>query len=205
MNPAPGTGIMYCAECGRPSAPDDLAHFGATLICAWCKNTYAQKLREGVLLRGGMVYASFWNRVGAMLIDSTILAIVGGAVQSTFMGSFVAMPRVQPQPGAPPMEALGSLLGVLGLVTLLNMAIAACYEGIFVGKMAATPGKMAVGLKVVRADGSAVTIARGFGRYFAKFISSMTLLIGYIMVAFDGERRGLHVMICDTRVILVGR
>jgi uncharacterized RDD family membrane protein YckC len=204
MNPAPGLAIMYCAECGRPSAPDDLAHFGTTLICGWCKDTYAQKLREGVAPHSGMIYASFWNRVGAMLIDSTILATVGGAVQSTIMGPFFTIPRVQP--GAPPsMEALGSLFGVLGLVSLLNMAIAAAYEGVFVGKMAATPCKMAVGLRVVRADGSAVTITRGFGRYFAKFISSMTMLIGYIMVAFDAERRGLHDMICDTRVILVRR
>jgi uncharacterized RDD family membrane protein YckC len=196
--------MMYCAECGRPYSPDDLAHFGPTLICGWCKDTYAQKLREGVAPRTGMVYASFWNRVGAFLIDSTILAIVGGAVQSTVMGPFFTLPAVKPG-AAPSLDALGSLLGVLGLVTLLNMAIAACYEGIFVGKMAATPGKMAVGLRVVRADGSGVTMARGFGRYFAKFISSMTLLIGYIMIAFDAERRGLHDMICDTRVILVHR
>jgi len=32
--------------------------------------------------------------------------------------------------------------------------------------------------------------------YFA-----MVLWIGFIMVAFDAEKRGLHDMICDTRVV----
>jgi uncharacterized RDD family membrane protein YckC len=204
MNPAPGIGILFCAECGRPSTADDLARFGPALICAYCKDRYVQKLREGVAPRVGMVYAGFWARVGAMLIDSTILATVGSGLQVALMGSMFTMPQVKP--GAPPSaEALGALFGVLGLLTVLNMAVAAAYEGIFIGRMAATPGKMAAGLKVVRSDGSRVTIARGFGRYFAKFLSSMTMLIGYIMVAFDSERRGLHDMVCDTRVIVVQR
>ena len=202
MTPSPNPGVLYCAECGRPSAPDELAHFGTSLICPDCKEKYAQKLREGVIPRASVVYAGFWIRLGAALIDGTILAVVGGILQFMFMGSIMtSLPRQQP--GAPPnFEALGAIFGVLGLVTLLNMAIAATYEGVFVGKMAATPGKMVAGLKVIRSDGSPVSIGRGFGRYFAKFLSSMTLGIGYFMIGFDAEKRGLHDMICDTRVIL---
>ena len=37
---------------------------------------------------------------------------------------------------------------------------------------------------------------------FAEMLSSLTLGIGYIMVAFDDEKRGLHDRdICDTRVV----
>jgi hypothetical protein len=32
-------------------------------------------------------------------------------------------------------------------------------------------------------------------------LSSLTLAIGYIMAAFDDEKRSLHDRICDTRVI----
>ena len=60
---------------------------------------------------------------------------------------------------------------------------------------------MAFGLKVVRPDGSPVGVGRAFGRYFAKMLSAMVLWIGFIMVAFEPEKRGLHDMICDTRVV----
>jgi uncharacterized RDD family membrane protein YckC len=64
---------------------------------------------------------------------------------------------------------------------------------------------MAMGLKVVRADGSPVSIGLAFGRYFAKMLSGFILLIGYIMAAFDAQKRALHDMICDTRVIRAPR
>jgi uncharacterized RDD family membrane protein YckC len=46
-----------------------------------------------------------------------------------------------------------------------------------------------------------VDLGRAFGRYFGKLLSAIILGIGYIMAAFDSEKRALHDMICDTRVI----
>jgi uncharacterized RDD family membrane protein YckC len=60
---------------------------------------------------------------------------------------------------------------------------------------------MACGLKVVTPEGDKITYLRAFGRYFAKIVSSLTLLIGFIMAAFDDEKRALHDRICDTRVV----
>jgi uncharacterized RDD family membrane protein YckC len=60
---------------------------------------------------------------------------------------------------------------------------------------------MALGLKVVRADGTALTTGRIIGRHFAEWLSSLILAIGYIMAAFDDQKRALHDRICDTRVI----
>jgi uncharacterized RDD family membrane protein YckC len=60
---------------------------------------------------------------------------------------------------------------------------------------------MACGLKVMRPDGEKISYARACGRTFAEGISSAILCIGYILVAFDEERRALHDRICDTRVI----
>jgi uncharacterized RDD family membrane protein YckC len=54
---------------------------------------------------------------------------------------------------------------------------------------------------VVRPDGRPVDLGRAFGRYFAKILSAFILLIGYIIAGFDSEKRALHDMICDTRVI----
>lgn len=203
MNAAIPEQIRYCTECGRPVPAGDLAHFGDALVCANCKQTYAQKLREGVVTAGAMVYGGFWIRFVAWLIDSIILAIASGVIQLAFTGSLVN--RVPLQPGVPPSAAvLGRIAGTFGLVYLLGVLISACYEGLFVGKVGATPGKMVFTLKVVRADGSPVGVGRAFGRYFAKLLSGFTLLIGYIIAGFDSQKRALHDMICDTRVIRAG-
>ena len=39
------------------------------------------------------------------------------------------------------------------------------------------------------------------GRAFAELPSGIICDIGYLIVAFDGQKRGLHYLICNTRVI----
>jgi uncharacterized RDD family membrane protein YckC len=198
---APDT--LFCAECGLPTPADELARFGTMLICPNCKERYAQKLREGVAPARAMVYGGFWIRFVAYLIDVIILAIVGSVVQIFFLGSLRNVVPVQP--GVPPgPEVFGRMFGAIGLGWLISVAINALYEGLFVGKLGATPGKMALSLKVVRADSSPVTLGRAFGRYFGKYLSVFTLLIGFIIAGFDSQKRALHDMICDTRVIRSG-
>jgi uncharacterized RDD family membrane protein YckC len=48
-------------------------------------------------------------------------------------------------------------------------------------------------------------LGRAVGRYFAKIVSGIILMIGYIMAGFDSEKRALHDMMCDTRVIKVSK
>jgi uncharacterized RDD family membrane protein YckC len=85
--------------------------------------------------------------------------------------------------------------------TPISMAITACYYTFFVGKYGATPGKMATKLSIVNADGSPVSYGKACGRYFAQIVSSLACCIGYLMVAWDPEKRALHDRICGTRVI----
>jgi len=195
--------VRYCSECGRPTAPDDLAHFGDRLVCGFCKDLFAQKLREGVAPQAAVEFAGFWIRTGAYLIDLIILGVAQGAVQMVFVPRMMR-PLTEMQPTSSPEEALsaiGSMLGLVAVSTLVSVVISSLYEGLFVAHFAATPGKMALGLKVVRPDGRPVGVGRAFGRYFAKMLSAIMLWIGFIMVAFDSDKRGLHDMICDTRVV----
>lgn len=46
-----------------------------------------------------------------------------------------------------------------------------------------------------------ITYLHALGRYFAEIVSAMPLNIGYIMAAFDDEKRSLHDHLCTTRVI----
>ena len=167
---------------------EELARFGDRLICANCKIAYAQKLREGVASASTFIYAGFWIRFAAVLLDGIILFVAGVVVQLLFA----------------PMTRSGRMdlmLMALGFEYLIGMIIGATYEGLFISRLGATPGKMALDLKVVRPDGGPISLGRAVGRYFAKIVSGIILMIGYIMAGFDSEKRALHDMMCDTRVI----
>lgn len=138
-----------------------------------------------------MTYGGFWIRFVAALIDGIILLVADSIVEYFVLGS--ATTSVVTTPGA--------AVTRLGGTWLISTVIGCTYETWFVGNLAATPGKMALGLKVVRPDGSPVSYGRAAGRYFAKILSAIILLIGYIMAGFDAQKRALHDMICDTRVI----
>jgi len=195
----------YCSECGRPAAHDELARFGDQTVCPNCKDAYAQKLREGVAPAGFVRYGGFWLRFVAVVIDGIILAIPMGIVQVALSAALgVNTRRIAPTPNVNPSDALAMMapaFGVLALLMLLGMVLGCAYETFFVVKFGATPGKMALGLKVVRPDGSRIQTGRAAGRYFAKMLSAIIIYIGYIMAGFDSQKRALHDMICDTRVI----
>jgi uncharacterized RDD family membrane protein YckC len=189
----------YCSECGRATAADELAQFGDRMICPYCKDLYVQKLREGVAPARTVSYGGFWIRFVAVLIDGIILSIPIGILQFALLGSFMALPHFDPQ--TRPELLIGPLIGMIGMASMVSMGLGCAYESFFIYKYGATPGKMALGLKVVRPNGAPIDLGRAVGRYFAKMISAIILYIGYIMAGFDAEKKALHDMICDTRVI----
>ena len=86
--------------------------------------------------------------------------------------------------------------------TQTGQAIALLYALFFISKYQGTPGKLILGMKIVRADGSRLSTGRIIGRYFAEWINGFALGLTYIMVGVDlPEHRGLHDRICDTRVV----
>jgi uncharacterized RDD family membrane protein YckC len=177
-----------CAECGRLSPAQDVVEYEGRYICAQCKPLFFQRLREGAPI--GFIYAGFWIRVVAVVVDWFLL----------FIGQLLIMAVMSIALFA----GDGSeefVLAWSAFMQLVQIAWVVSYETWFIGRFGATPGKMAVGIKVVRADGSRVTYLRAFARYFAKALSGLILGIGYLMAAFDEEKRGLHDHICDTRVV----
>jgi len=192
MNPPP-TKVLYCSQCGQPKSEQELAHFGNILVCGSCKPAYAQGLSEGIAARSAFHYAGFWIRFVAYLIDALIVGFASVAVQVILLGGLGL------RSGSPSLGA--GAIALVGLAYIVGVAIAATYEGMFVYKLGATPGKMVLGLRVVRPDGGPVSLGRAIGRYFAKLLSGIILLIGFIMAGFDREKRGLHDILVDTRVI----
>jgi uncharacterized RDD family membrane protein YckC len=54
---------------------------------------------------------------------------------------------------------------------------------------------------VVTPDGDRIGYIKAFVRYVGKVVSWIILGIGFIMAAFDGEKRALHDRMCETRVV----
>ena len=178
-----------CSQCGRPFSQDDMIRLEGSWVCPDCKPLVVQKLREGAIVAGKMEYAGFWIRFGAKLIDYIILFVVNALI--TFVGGILM----------PVSELSFSIIALQLVLALFQIAVGVSYATWFVGKYGATPGKMACRLQVVTAEGGKVSYGRACGRYFAEILSGMILLLGYIMAAFDDEKRTLHDRICDTRVI----
>ncbi len=192
---APGetTREAVCAECGKIFNMDDMIRHSGSYVCANCKPVFMQKLKEGAKLSGGgLNYAGFWTRFAAVFLDGLILFAVNfviGLLAGLSAGQAVGT------------EPTGAIVLQLILV-VVQLAIGVGYETIMIGKYGATLGKMACKISVVTADGGEVSYARAFGRYFAKLLSGLTCSIGYIIAAFDDQKRALHDHICNTRVVL---
>ena len=181
-----------CAECGKIFPIQDMIRHGEVRICANCKPVFMQKIAEGAQLNtNALNYAGFWIRFGAKFVDGLILGVPFMVVLFVVM-----IPQIRSGTSAPERFNFLPLMIQVGFV-FVQMA----YQIFFLGKYGATPGKMLCKLKVVAAEGGPIGYGRATGRFFAEMISGMACYIGYIMVAFDSQKRGLHDYICNTRVI----
>jgi uncharacterized RDD family membrane protein YckC len=132
------------------------------------------------------LYAGFWLRLAAYLLDAMILSVGSGVVG--FVLGLVAV------------VATGRVLDpVVG--GLVGFVLAVAYYVYFTqGKWQATPGKRLLGIYIVRTDGARISAGLGLGRYLCYIISGLPFLIGFMMIGWTGEKTGLHDLICDTRV-----
>jgi uncharacterized RDD family membrane protein YckC len=125
-----------------------------------------------------------------LIIDGSILAVVGTIVRIPLGigigGIGLSMSR-NPDPNQV-LAAMPAIMGLVGLSWLIQMALSLAYEVYFLTTRGATPGKMALGLKVIRADGSGISAGLAVGRFFAKYLSFLTLCIGFLIAAFDRKR-----------------
>lgn len=127
-------------------------------------------------------YAGFWIRFAAYFIDGVILAGVQFALMFLFASdASMFAPNLTLQ--------LFSL--VLGI---------AYFAGMESSSRQATLGKMGVGIKVGNAQGQQITFVNALGRYFGKILSTLTLLIGFMMAGWDSKKQALHDKIAGTYV-----
>lgn len=199
----PPAGQVACHECGKFVPIEDTMQINGVAICAVCKPVYVQKMREGTVPFIATVsneprFAGFWIRVGAYVIDQVILNLV--ALPTTIWLT-VRMQNIMQQGFQGGQFDWGAYLGYMGLSSAIGIFISILYNVFFVGRYAATLGKMLVKIKIVTADGGRVTYLRALGRLGGQIVSSMTCMIGYLLPIWDPEKRALHDHMCNTRVV----
>jgi uncharacterized RDD family membrane protein YckC len=161
----------------------------------------APQLRSG---ESFMEPVGFWPRLAAYIIDRIALGIVSYMVWTLIANAF-GWQTPQP-PTTPDMDRIMKWIMEDWMpYTVRQMAIYLpmhlLYEVLMNGRWGATLGKMVIGARIVRQDGSAIGYSGAFVRWWAERLSDMTCYIGYLFVAFRDDKRALHDLICGTRVI----
>lgn len=124
----------------------------------------------------GVSYAGFWMRLVAFIIDGIILNVIGIIV--------------------------GLIAGSVAIQLVLGILIGAAYNvGFWLANDGATPGKMALGIKVQMENGEPLDVGPAVLRWVGYYVSALILLIGFIMIAFTPQKRGLHDYIAGTVVV----
>ena len=135
------------------------------------------------------IYAGFWRRLAAFCIDGFLLFLL--------------------------LIPLRFLLGFLGFLGLMNRPVffefttaqlwvfmlQLLYFAAFTGAFGATPGKMILHMKVVSTRTGTLLWRDAIYRETVGRVMNLLLLIGYIIVPFDHQKRTLADRFCDTRVL----
>lgn len=139
-------------------------------------------VRQAIPIR----FAGFWMRFWAYLLDLVVI----GSIERILI--------------KPIFRFLDISLYEQNMFAPIAIASAIIFYGYFVFMtkgFGQTLGKMVFGLKVVTLDGAPLswgTIL--FREWIGRFIS-VTILIGYVIVAFLPKKQGIHDLFVDTTVI----
>ena len=156
---------MFCPKCGQQN--DDRA-----LYCQSCGTTLLVKPAAAPL--PAEVYAGFWKRFAALIIDALIVSAATGILTAITFGA-------------------GAIAVFFGPWIYESWMLSSEWQ--------ATVGKRVLGMVVTGLDGSRISFARATGRHFAKYISTLILFVGFIMAAFTAKKQALHDMIAETLVV----
>lgn len=135
-------------------------------------------------------YAGFWRRLVAALLDQIVLTvgrafIYGALALIVYAGLYLFEVRDH--------QTLAfAITG--GFLWFLDIWLTWIYYALMESStLQGTLGKLALGIRVYHRDQTrALTFEEATVRYFAKILSRLTLMIGYILCAFSSRKQALH-------------
>ena len=149
--------------------------------------------------------AGFGSRLGAYLLDWLILGVPAGVL---FVVLVLALPKelqdctVDGGPGVCEVPT-GSSWAVLILAGLAYAVfVIFVYWGRLEGQQGQTPGKKAVGIRVVGDDGRPIGMGRAIGRnLFRSTVSGWICYLGFLWMLWDDRSQALHDKVVTSYVI----
>jgi uncharacterized RDD family membrane protein YckC len=139
-------------------------------------------------------YAAFWRRLIASIADTVLVLAINMPLLRFFYGSdYWTLKRAPASPFLSISDPLDfSLTWVLPAVLYIG-----CWM-----KWQATPGKMAMSLRIVDArTGLPPTLVQFIGRYLGYYLSAFPLCLGIVWIAFDARKQGWHDKLAGTVVV----
>ncbi len=168
---------MQCKVCGQDNPPEAgfCGNCGAALV------TTVEPPSSAVATAVAVEYVGGMTRLGAAIIDGAIVGII-----SWVLNNLILLPMFVP-----------TFWFLLLLLLLL-------YHWLFTGLRGQTPGKMAVRIKVVDAQGNRPTLrVAALREVLGKLVSTVVLCIGFLWIETDKQKRGWHDRIAGTYVVKV--
>ncbi len=146
--------------------------------------------------RAEIKYAGFWRRTTAYVIDSLLIWIVflpfnhmlGFGTNSSKY--FINIGRHS----LPVHDPTWWLFAIVPAWLYWSIMESSRFE--------ATLGKMALGVIVIDENGNRLSWGRATGRHFGKFVSALTLGIGFMMAGYTERSQALHDKMASTLVVM---
>ncbi|HET7718332.1 MAG TPA: RDD family protein, partial [Acidimicrobiales bacterium] len=140
--------------------------------------------------------AGFGSRLGAFLVDAILLGIVTSIIAAILGIDAFETSSID---GTRRFSATGGY-------NLLQFVIALPYYVYLEGTSGQTLGKKLLGITVVHADTlqPGVGLGRATGRYFARWLSAIVCLLGYLWMLWDNEKQTWHDKLAGTKVVKGG-
>jgi uncharacterized RDD family membrane protein YckC len=179
--------IVRCARCLRPYCSDCLVRLNGRPFCGDCKVEQVMDTHSGVDLTQ-LELATIGRRWAALIIDRIILFTP--LIVLVVIGAVMADGKNDEFPA------------VLGFLIFLWVVAALLYEPLLLTRNGQTWGKQALGVKVVRNDGTPISAGQAWGRSLGRLaIMMVSSLIDYLPALFTKEKQTVHDMMAGTRVI----
>ena len=150
-------------------------------------------------------YAGFWKRFGAFILDSIIITIPTMLVYGLWF--FVSLRPFLTDGQLPAAQTLSpalmlKLYGGMFLFQIFSLVIFwLYYSWMESSHHQATLGKMAFGIKVVDENGKRLSFWHATGRTLGKFVSGLTLYIGFLMAGANKHKQALHDVMASAYVV----
>jgi uncharacterized RDD family membrane protein YckC len=133
-------------------------------------------------------YAGFWLRLGSAIIDYAVLFLIILFVYVLFNPnhsiSITSIPVIR-----------------VVVISIIGFAVIAAYFIAFWAWRGQTLGKMVMGIKIIRSKSNPVDLSHSIQRFGGYILCVLTVFVGFIWIAFDSHKQGLHDKIADTCVV----